>query len=303
VAAWAARPHRAGLNRPGPVRRSRLCRHTRLPLSCEGREEGRPGCGVGRWVGGRWGGELARRAGSPARWVGPVQTVFSPSVWPAAAVGVAVPPWRRAHSARRRPPRRGCGARGAILVQQAGSPSGGWWSRRRLSTGRSLPYWVEAEVACPGGGAAGAGMGRGSVSRSVRRHACRQSAGRARSPASPPRSARAGAAARALRAGGQVCLGLAAAGAVPHSHRGAPARPACRRGAAVGVAADMIPVHSDPPVFRRRAAMSQFPAAKDYPARATTPTPRRSGEATLGSFASLLRLVLVCTVTSTFSRA
>ena len=97
----------------------------------------------------------------------------------------------------------------------------------------------------------------------------------------------AGAAARALRAGGQVCLGLAAAGAVPHSHRGAPARPACRRGAAVGVAADMIPVHSDPPVFRRRAAMSQFPAAKDYPARATTPAPRRGGEATFGSFAKL----------------
>ena len=110
-------------------------------------------------------------------------------------------------------------------------------------------------------------------------------------------------AARALRAGGQVCLGLAAAGAVPHSHRGAPARPACRRGAAVGVAADMIPVHSDPPVFRRRAAMSQFPAAKDYPARATTPAPRRGGEATLGSFASLPRLVLACTVTPTFSRA
>ena len=103
-------------------------------------------------------------------------------------------------------------------------------------------------------------------------------------PAAP---CEAGAAARALRAGGQVCLGLAAAGAVPHSHRGAPARPACRRGAAVGVAADMIPVHSDPPVFRRRAAMSQFPAAKDYPARATTPAPRRGGEATLGSFAKL----------------
>jgi hypothetical protein len=34
-------------------------------------------------------------------------------------------------------------------------------------------------------------------------------------------------------------------------------------------------------VFRRRAAMSQFPAAKDYPARATTPAPRRGGEATL----------------------
>ena len=190
MAAWAARPHRAGLNRPGPVRRSRLCRHTRLPLSCEGRKEGRPGCGVGRWVGGRWGGELARRAGSPARWVGPVQTVFSPSVWPAAAVGVAVPPWRCAHSARRRPPVAGAGRVVPSLCKQAGSPSGGWWSRRRLSTGRSLPYWVEAEVACPGGGAAGAGMGRGSVSRSVRRPACRQSAGRARSPASPPRSAR-----------------------------------------------------------------------------------------------------------------
>jgi hypothetical protein len=84
-----------------------------------------------------------------------------------------------------------------------------------------------------------------------------------------------------------VCLGLAAAGAVPHPHRGAPARPACRRGAPVGVAADMIPVHSDPPVSRRRAAMSQFPAAKDYPARATTPAPRRGGGAPFGSFAKL----------------
>ena len=67
---------------------------------------------------------------------------------------------------------------------------------------------------------------------------------------------------------------------------------------AVGVAADMIPVHSDPPVFRRRAAMSQFPAAKDHPARATTPTPRRSGEATLDSFAAYIDSYL-CTVTST----
>ena len=238
-------------------------------------------------MGGRWGGVLARRAGQPVRWVGPVQPVSSPSVWPAAVVGVAVPPWRCAHSARRRPPRRGCGACGAICVQHAGSPSGGWWLRRRLTTGRSLPYWVEGRGGLPGGRCRGGGHGRGiglavgpSPCVSPKCRPCALSC----QPAAP---CEAGAAARALRAGGQVCLGLAAAGAVPHSHRGAPARPACRRGAAVGVAADMIPVHSDPPVFRRRAAMSQFPAAKDYPARATTPAPRRGGEATLGSFAKL----------------
>jgi hypothetical protein len=40
-------------------------------------------------------------------------------------------------------------------------------------------------------------------------------------------------------------------------------------------------------VSLRRAAMSQFPAAKDYPARATTPAPRRGGGAPFGSFAKL----------------
>ena len=122
--------------------------HARLPLSCEGRVEGRPGCGAGRWVGGGGGGELVRRAGAR-------HPVSSPSWWPAAAVGVAVPPWRRARSARRRSAAAGAGAGGAILVQQAGSPScgggrgpshhwpcvavpggGPWWPARG-----SVPWW------------------------------------------------------------------------------------------------------------------------------------------------------------------
>ena len=56
------RPGRAIHPVAGPEARSGLgiaayAAHARLPLSCEGRVEGRPGCGVGRWVGGRGGGE------------------------------------------------------------------------------------------------------------------------------------------------------------------------------------------------------------------------------------------------------
>ena len=237
-------------------------------------------------MGGRWGGELARRAESPARWVGPVHPVSSPSGWPAAAVGVGVPPWCCAHSARRRPPSRVWGVRchscaaGRIAIErlEVEAPSLHRPFVAVLGGGRG---------GLPGGRCRGGGHGRG-IGPAVGPSPCVSPKCRPCALSCQPAAlCEAGAAARALRAGGQVCLGLAAAGAVPHSHRGAPARPACRRGAAVGVAADMIPVHSDPPVFRRRAAMSQFPAAKDYPARATTPTPRRGGEATFGSFAKL----------------
>ena len=237
------------------------------------------------------GGAVGGGAGPPGRVPGPLGRARPTRVLP---VGVARRRrWRRRAAVAlcalgsSAAPRRGCGACGAIRVQHAGSPSGGWWLRRRLTTGRSLPYWVEGRGGLPGGRCRGGGHGRG-IGPAVGPSPCVSPKCRPCALSCQPAAlCEAGAAARALRAGGQVCLGLAAAGAVPHSHRGAPVRPACRRGAAVGVAADMIPVHSDPPVFRRRAAMSQFPAAKDYPARATTPAPRRGGEATLGSFAKL----------------
>ena len=140
------------------------------------------------------GGSVGGGAGAPGREVGPSCQSPSPRAPPVGvtrcAVGVAVPPWCRTLPARRRPAAGGAGARGAIRVQQAGSPSGGWWSRRRLTTGRSLPYWVEGRGGLPGGRCRGGGHGRGIGLASVRRHACRQSAGRARSPASPPRYAR-----------------------------------------------------------------------------------------------------------------
>jgi hypothetical protein len=206
VAAWAARPHRAGLNRPGPVRRSRLCRHTRLPLSCEGREEGRPGCGVGRWVGGRWGGELVRRAGELVRRTGARHPVSCPSWWPAAVIWrrrAAVVPYAPSSSAARR---RGCGSCGTIRVQQAGSPSCGWWSSGLLATGRALPCRVEGSGGLPGGRCRGGGHGRGPT-RSVRRPCVSPKCRPCAISCHPAAPCGAGVAARALRAGGQVCLG------------------------------------------------------------------------------------------------
>jgi len=107
--------------------------------------------GGGRWGGGA--GPSGRGTGSSYR--GPVPPVSCPSGWPAVAIGVAVPPWRRTRSARRRFTAAGAGACGAILVQQAGSPScgggrgpshhwpcvavpggGPWWPARG-----SVPWW------------------------------------------------------------------------------------------------------------------------------------------------------------------
>ena len=163
----------------------------------------------------------------------------------------------------------------------------------RLTTGRALPYRVEGRGGLPGGRCRGGGHGRGSVSRSVRRPCVSPKCRPCALSCHPAAPCVAGAAARALRARWPSVFGLAAAGAVPHSHRGAPARPACRRGAAVGVAAAMIPVHSDPPASRRRAAVSQFPAEKDYPGacdHSDSAAPRRGDPRFVRS---LHRLVLV----------
>ena len=205
--AWAgAGDSPRGRAEPGPGWYRRLCRHARLPLSCEGRVEGRPGCGAGRWVGCGGGGELVRRAGKLVRRTGGP----SPRVLP---VVVA----RRRHLAS------AC-HRGAVRTQLVGgSPP---WVRvvwcHPCAAGRIAIVWLVVEwpsrhwpcVAVPGGRqwwpARGsvpmAGMGGDRRGRTVAR-ACRQSAGRARSPAIPPRHA-GRAPPRALCApGGQVCLG------------------------------------------------------------------------------------------------
>ena len=158
--------------------------------------------GGGRWGGGA--GPSGRGTGSSYR--GPVPPVSCPSGWPAVAIGVAVPPWRRTRSARRRFTAAGAGACGAILVQQAGSPSCG---------GGRGPSHHWPCVAVPGGGPWWSA--RGSVPRwwarariglylSVAR-AYRRSAGRARSPAIPPRHAWRAPPRVPCAPGGQVCLG------------------------------------------------------------------------------------------------
>ena len=218
--------------------------------------------GGGRWGGGA--GPSGRGTGSSYR--GPVPPVSCPSGWPAAAIGVGVPPWRRTRPARRRPAAAGAGACGAIR-----SAAG------RIAIVRLVVEWPSRHwpcVAVPGGGPwwpargsvprwrawAGTGLAVGPSPMRVSPK-CRPCALSCH-PAAP---CGAGAAARALRARWPSVFGLAAAGAVPHSHRGAPVRPACRRGVAVGVAAAMIPVRSDPPAPCRRAAVLQFAAEKDYP--------------------------------------
>ena len=190
--------------------------------------------------------------------------LLCPSWWPAAVIWrrrAAVVPYAPSSSAACR---RGCGSCGTIRVQQAGSPSCGWWSSGLLATGRALPCRVEGSGGLPGGRCRGGRHGRGPT-RSVRRPRVSPKCRPCAISCHPAAPCGAGAAARALRARWPSVFGLAAAGAVPHSHRGAPVRPACRRGAAVGVAAAMIPVHSDPPASCRRAAVSQFAAEKDYP--------------------------------------
>jgi hypothetical protein len=189
--ASAAGASNAARDRPKPAGIC-IAAHAATPVRpCPARvvQRAAPGAGLGDGWGVGGGG-----AGAPGREVGPSCQSPSPRAPPVGvtrcAVGVAVPPWCRTLPARRRPAAGGAGARGAIRVQQAGSPSGGWWSRRRLTTGRSLPYWVEGRGGLPGGRCRGGGHGRGIGLASVRRHACRQSAGRARSPASPPRHAR-----------------------------------------------------------------------------------------------------------------
>jgi hypothetical protein len=228
--------------------------------------------------------------------------VSSPSVWPAAAVGVAVPPWRCAHSARRRPPVAGAGrAVPSVCSRQ---------DRHRAVGGRGAvsPLAVlcrtgwKAEVACPGGGAAGAGMGGGSVLRSVRRHACRQSAGRARSPASPPRYARR-APPRAPCAPAAKCVW----GSLPRAQ--SPTHTAGRRLARRAAAA---PRWASPrtcsPSTLTRPCSAAAPRCRSSPRERTTrrarPLRLRGAAARRPSVRSrsLLRLVLVCTVTSIFSR-
>ena len=192
------------------------------------------------------GGELVRRAGDPVRRTGDPSPVSCPSGWPAAVIGrrrATVVPYAPSSSAARR---RGCGSCGAIRVQQAGSPSRGWWSSGLLATGRALPCRVKGSGGLPGGWCRGGGRGRGPT-RSVRRPCVSPKCRPCAISCHPAAPCGAGAAARALRARWPSVFGLAAAGAVPHSHRGAPVHPACRRGVAVGGAAAIIPVHSDPP--------------------------------------------------------
>ena len=142
--AWAgAGDSPRGRAEPGPGWYRRLCRHARLPLSCEGRVEGRPGCGAGRWVGCGGGGELGRRAGKLVRRTGGP----SPRVLP---VVVA----RRRHLAS------AC-HRGAVRTQLVGgSPP---WVRvvwcHPCAAGRIAIVWLVVEwpsrhwpcVAVPGG--------------------------------------------------------------------------------------------------------------------------------------------------------
>ena len=237
--------------------------------------------------GGRWGGELVRRAGELVRRTGGP----SPRVLP---VGVA----RRRHLAS------AC-HRGAVRTQLVGGPPPWvqvvWY--HPCAAGRIAIVWLVVEwpsrhwpcVAVPGGRQWW--PARGSVPR------WRAWAGTDAVGPSPVRVAEVPAvrdllpSRRAMRGGRRRArsarrwpsvFGLAAAGAVPLSHRGAPVRPACRRGVAAGVAAAMIPVHTDPPASCRRAAVLQLSAEKDYSARATTPAPRRRGEATLNSFAAYI---------------
>jgi hypothetical protein len=111
------------------------------------------------------GGAVGGGAGPPGRIAGPLGRARPNRVLP---VGVARRRrWRRRAAVAlcalgsSAAPRRGCGACGAIRVQHAGSPSGGWWLRRRLTTGRSLPYWVEGRGGLPGGRCRGGGHGQG----------------------------------------------------------------------------------------------------------------------------------------------
>ena len=156
--------------------------------------------------GGRRGGELVRRAGELVRRAGARHPVSCPSWRPAAAI------WRRRAAVAPCAPcssaacRRGCGSCGAIRVQQAGSPSCGWWSRGRLATGRALPCRVEGSGGLPGGRCRGGGHGRGPT-RSVRRPCVSPKCRPCAISCHPAAPCGAGVAARALRAGGQVCLG------------------------------------------------------------------------------------------------
>ena len=155
--------------------------------------------------GGRWGGELVRRAGN----------------WSSSGARPPCPPRRGGPP----PPLASACRRGVVRTLLVGGPPPrvrGVWCHP-CAAGRIAIVWLVVEwpsrhwpcVAVPGGRQwwpargsvprwrAWAGTGRG---RSVAR-ACRRSAGRARSPAIPPRHA-GRAPPRALCApGGQVCLG------------------------------------------------------------------------------------------------
>lgn len=93
--------------------------------------------------------------------------------------------------------------------------------RAPLSRGRVMPPRGQGSGGPPGGRGRGGGRGGESAAAGSSPHSSPR-AGRARSPVTRPRCARR-APPRVLRArGGPVCVGLAAAGAVPPSHRGAP---------------------------------------------------------------------------------
>jgi len=140
--------------------------------------------GGGRWGGGA--GPPGRGTGSSYR--GPVTPCPARRGGPPPSFGVGVPPWCRTHPARRRPAAVGAGrvVPSVCSRQDRHRVAGGRVAFSPLAV-RCRAGW-KAVVACPGVGAAVAGMGGDRRGRSVAR-ACRRSAGRARSPAIPPRHA------------------------------------------------------------------------------------------------------------------
>jgi hypothetical protein len=140
--------------------------------------------GGGRWGGGA--GPSGRETGSSYR--GPVPPCPARRGGPPPSFGVGVPPWCRTHPARRRPAAVGAGrvVPSVCSRQDRHRVAGGRVAFSPLAV-RCRAGW-KAVVACPGVGAAVAGMGGDRRGRSVAR-ACRRSAGRARSPAIPPRHA------------------------------------------------------------------------------------------------------------------
>ena len=158
--------------------------------------------GGGRWGGGA--GPPGRGTGSSYR--GPVTPCPARRGGPPPPFGVAVPPWCRTHPARRRPAAVGAGrvVPSVCSRQDRHRVAGGRVAFSPLAV-RCRAGW-KAVVACPGVGAAVAGMG-GDRTRSVRRPRVSPKCRPCAISCHPAAPCGAGAAARALRAGGQVCLG------------------------------------------------------------------------------------------------